>query len=258
MASKSYHIRALVLKKTRLGESDIIFTMLGEDGAQYKAVGKGARKPQSPFSSRLELFSVADLLCAHGKSLDIVSEARLIEAHDNLRRDFGLTLYASPVAELLAKTTQPGLEQEKLFDATIAGLDALNESDPSCGLSLCAAMLLKTLAFSGFCPSLINCISCERPVSTDGAGPGDVTYFSYTDGGVVCPACERKVSGVYVSTEALALARALMYGTYADLSSKSFDPDVATEVLRMAQGLIHAQTGCSLKSLEMIFAGPGM
>ena len=37
--------RALVLDTTKLGEQDLILTLLGETGVQLRAVAKGARKP---------------------------------------------------------------------------------------------------------------------------------------------------------------------------------------------------------------------
>lgn len=45
MASPTYRCNALVLKKTKLGESDLILTCLKDDGSQLRAVAKGARKP---------------------------------------------------------------------------------------------------------------------------------------------------------------------------------------------------------------------
>ena len=79
MASPTKTITALVLRRTKLGETDVIVTLLAEDGSQVKAVAKGARKPTSSFASRLELYSVAKILLAEGKNLDIVKEVRLLE-----------------------------------------------------------------------------------------------------------------------------------------------------------------------------------
>ena len=43
MASR--RVRALSLKKTKLGETDIIVTYLAEDGCHVRTVPKSARKP---------------------------------------------------------------------------------------------------------------------------------------------------------------------------------------------------------------------
>ena len=81
MASATYTARAIVLRKTKLGESDLIVTLLAQDGSQARAVAKGARKPSSPFAARLELYSSVDLLCSEGRNLDIVKEARIASSH---------------------------------------------------------------------------------------------------------------------------------------------------------------------------------
>ena len=98
MYQPTYDARAIVLRKTKLGESDLILTLLAEDGSQIRAVAKGARKPVSSFAARLELYSVVDLLVARGRSLDIVKEARLVESNERLRRDIEDAAGAAPVA----------------------------------------------------------------------------------------------------------------------------------------------------------------
>ncbi|MFQ9180415.1 MAG: DNA repair protein RecO [Eggerthella lenta] len=84
VSQPTYDARAIVLRKTKLGESDLILALLAEDGSQIRAVAKGARKPASSFAARLELYSVVDLLVARGRSLDIVKEARLVESNERL------------------------------------------------------------------------------------------------------------------------------------------------------------------------------
>ena len=79
-----------MLRRTKLGESDVICTLLSSDGSQIRAVAKGARKPSSSFASRLEVCSVCDLLLCQGKSLDIVKEARLLQGNEHLRGDYSL------------------------------------------------------------------------------------------------------------------------------------------------------------------------
>ena len=43
--AKAYNERCIVLKHTKLGETDAIVTMLASDGSQVRAVAKGLRKP---------------------------------------------------------------------------------------------------------------------------------------------------------------------------------------------------------------------
>ncbi len=76
----SYPLTALVLRKTKLGESDLIVSLLAEDGSHVRAVAKGARKPGSKLAARVEPYVSLDLLLHTGKSLQIVQEARTVNA----------------------------------------------------------------------------------------------------------------------------------------------------------------------------------
>ena len=154
MAQPTYSLRALVLRRTKLGESDLILTLLSEDGSQKRAVAKGARRPKSSFAARTEPFCVIDALCATGRSLDILKEARLVAAHDVLRCNLEASAAAAPVAELLARMSQRDLANPRLFQSAMRVLDAMDGADDNHCAALSAAELLKILAFSGLRPSL--------------------------------------------------------------------------------------------------------
>ena len=72
---RTHRTRGIVLDHVKLGEQDLIVTLLTANGAQARAVAKGARKPGGRLAARVELFSETDFLLASGRNLDIVSEA---------------------------------------------------------------------------------------------------------------------------------------------------------------------------------------
>ncbi len=178
MARPTYRARVLVIRKTKLGETDLILTMLAEDGSQLRAVAKGARKPSGAFASRLELFSEADVLLVRGKSLDIVKEARLVCGNAQVRESLERASAASVMVELLDRATQPDLPSPKLFPMTHAALAALAVADVAHAPAICAAHLLKTYAFAGVRPTLAECSLCGEPLAAGegraaaGEGPG--------------------------------------------------------------------------------------
>lgn len=251
MSQPTYDARAIVLRKTKLGESDLVLTMLAEDGSQMRAVAKGARKPSSSFAARLELYSVADILVARGRSLDIVKEARLVESNERLRRDIEHAACAAPMAELLDRVTQMGLESPRLFALTRAALASLGAADPAQAPAVCAAHLLKTLAFAGLRPSLDVCVGCGRDVA---AGPADALVpLSYQEGGVVCQACRPNVETVLVPASTVAWCQALLGSTFAEIEALAVDPAVSFAVLRFCQQWAHEHVGSNLKSLNFLF-----
>lgn len=264
MASRTYPVRALVLRRTKLGESDVICTLLSSDGSQIRAVAKGARKPSSSFASRLEVYSVCDLLLVEGKSLDIVKEARLVEANAHLRSDIDLMEAAAPMVELLDKTTQVGLEDARLFPMACAALQALkgcatnslttsddSDAEPIASAAVfTSAHLLKALAVLGFRPRFDVCVGCGAPIAFDQL-PQRVS-FSLVDGGLVCGACRSTCETISLSRDTVVWAQALLFSTFAEIKHFDMDKPGCMSELRFLQMWIRQHLGIKLKSLDYL------
>ncbi|MEY8461202.1 DNA repair protein RecO [Eggerthellaceae bacterium 24-137] len=250
MAQPTYSLRALVLRRTKLGESDLILTMLGADGSLAKAVAKGARKPKSSFAARTEPLCVADLLLARGRSLDIVKEARLASAHDGLRRTVEGSAAAMPVLELLGRMAQPSLANPRLFQVADRALNVMDSADDGHRLAVAAACLLKILAFSGLKPSLEVCIGCGESVELQ---EGQRVPFSAIEGGVACAACRPSFETEPVDAATLCWGQYFLGSTFDDIAAGPADLSATFAVLHLVQALVRAHVGSPLKSLEFLF-----
>ncbi|MDY0088571.1 MAG: DNA repair protein RecO [Coriobacteriia bacterium] len=178
----TYRLRALVLRKTRLGEADIILTLLSDDGRIVRAVAKGMRKPTSRFSGRLEPGSVADLMLASGRNLEIISDVRSVDLHTGLRAEYGRLTAASVVLDVLDKMAVEGQPEERLYGLACATLTALERAEDPSQKCVVTGFLLKAMAMHGYRPHLDSCVACASAAE----GP---TEFSLDAGGVLCPAC---------------------------------------------------------------------
>lgn len=255
MSGATYRVRALVLKRTKLGETDVICTLLAEDGSQLKAVAKGARKPSSSFTSRLELFSCCDLLLVQGKSLDIIKEARLVESHASLRLRLELTEAASPMVELIERATLDALENKQLFPMTMKALSCLEEAQEKSLLLLCGAHLIKAVSFLGFKPELRACIGCGEDTVIDKALEQNCSVaFSYLDGGVVCSQCQLGFETQWVNPAVLRWLDVLLYSTFEDIMHRDVEESVQVDILRFMQAWIKQHIGYNLKSLTFLFS----
>ncbi|MCL1880101.1 MAG: DNA repair protein RecO [Actinomycetia bacterium] len=212
-------VELLVLKKTKLGETDLIITGYSSDGRQIRAVVKGGRKPGSRTGSHLELFCRSSVLLYKGRKLDTVTEAKLLEAHVGCRQGIEHHAAASVLAELLEQVSRDAFPEPRLF-ALVDTTFAVIAKVPVEGLSLLvAAGLLKITAQAGFLPCLDCCAVCGSPTwgqagsaaagegaaaaaenaegaesgSASGSARGTVA-FSYLQGGVVCPDCQTELS----------------------------------------------------------------
>lgn len=247
----TYRARGIVLRKTKLGENDLILTLMVQDGSQVRAVAKGARKPTSQFAARLELYSVVDVLLACGRSLDIVKEVRLVQAHTALRQSLEHSACAAPMVELLARVTQDALENSRLFDLTCVALESLVRVEPSMAPAICAAHLLKTLAFIGVRPGLHSCVVCGQKSSQWKSG--NMVRLSYGEGGILCPTCATQSEAVLVPWATTDWVLLFLGSTFAQIEEFEVDPSVSFALLRFCQEWSREHVGRNLKSLNFLF-----
>lgn len=250
-ATKTYKVRAIVLRKVKLGEKDLIVTMLGETGELVRAVAKGARKPGGSFAARAELFATLDCMLARGKNLDVLADARFADTGG--RRAFGLeqAACASSIAELLCNVAQEGLEHPRLFDMAAASFSTVAASDPAEALAVTAASLLKMLATAGFRPSVDQCVMCGQPLE-QGDGSGWATV-SFEDGGVVCADCAPQANAVRIEQSTLDWSKALLYTRFADVAAMGVPVSASFSVLQFARQWARTHTSRDLRSLDFLF-----
>ena len=181
----------LVLRKTKLGETDLIITGFSEEGVQIRAVAKGARKPGSRLGVHLELFSIARVLIAQGRNLGIITEVSTVISNEACRCDIKHSAGASVIVELLDRISSDGDREIRLFPLVCEALRCLGEV-PEEGVSLiAAAAALKIAAQLGFRPSLHTCVFCGSTIHQNPDREMDQTSisFSFDQGGVICDNC---------------------------------------------------------------------
>lgn len=252
MAKPAFSCRTLSLKKTKLGESDLIITALREDGSLMRGVAKGARKPTNQFASRLEIFSVCDCLVAEGKSLNIFSEARCTGAHLKLRSEIERNVAALPVVEAIAACTHEDLEIPRLFDMSCAALDALENVDVRFAPSLTAAFLIKLVALIGYRPSFTECIGCSSPMEC--RVENATVAFSFFDGGVICPSCASAFETTRVDQAVITWSEILLTSTFSQVVEYEMDPQASFAVLHFLQTWFRENLSANLKSLTFLLS----
>jgi DNA repair protein RecO (recombination protein O) len=247
----SYPIRALVLRKTKLGEADLIVTLLASDGSQVRAVAKGARKPRSRFGARVEPYSIVDLLLHTGRTLEVIAEAESVAPHGGLRSDLDRSSAASVIADVLDKISLQGQVEPKLFDMASVTLDVLEEAPIEALRAVVAAFLLKALAMQGYRPVFDACASCGAVADATGAVP-----FSMEAGGCLCDDCAgRDSSARPLGAGPRALARALMRARVADVPALGGDADTIEETLLLAVAYTGYHIPARLKALDLYMRG---
>lgn len=244
----SYALRVLVLRKTKLGEADVILTLLSSDGGIVRAVAKGMRKPTSRFAGRLEPGSVADLMLAPGRTFEVVSDARSVDLHAGLRADYERSTAASVVLDVLDKMAVEGQPEERLFGLACATLGALETAELSRIRPLVTAFLLKAMSMHGYRPHLDSCVSCA---CTAGGRSG----FSLEAGGILCPACGG--SAPPLSAGARELLSWLLASTMEEISRTDLPQREEFEAFGLMKQFVAYHLPARLKALEFYASGAG-
>lgn len=246
----AYRARALVLRKTKLGETDVILEMLSSDGTLLRGVAKGMRKPGSRFAGRLEPAVVSDVLLHTGRSLDVVTEAETVESHAGVRQDFDRCAAASVALEFLAKVAVEAQHEERLFGLAVATLTAIEDCAVEALPLLVSAFLLKGMAIHGLRPELASCACCGG----DAAGG---TRFSLDAGGVVCPKCSGEAASLEMTEEARCLLATLLRSTMAEVAAMRAGETAATpppgerEAFRAIRAFVRYHLPTRLKALDL-------
>ena len=158
MTSRLYRDEAIILRTYKLGEADRIIVMLTRHHGQVRAVAKGVRRTTSRFGARLEPFSMTDVQLHAGRTLDVVTQAEIIDPFGRaVSADYAMFTCASTMVEtaerLSADDGDLGTEASPQQYLLLAGaLAAMSHRRHAPGLIL-DSYLLRALALGGWAPS---------------------------------------------------------------------------------------------------------
>jgi DNA repair protein RecO (recombination protein O) len=204
--------KALVLRTADWSDTSRIATLWTREFGKVRVLAKGGRRLKSNFESALDLLTVCSIVVLRKSSgsLDLLTEARVLQRFGRLRSDLPALYAAYYVAELLGDWTEDYDPHPILFDEALATLETLGTSlpgqqQPATGLRL-ARFELVLLRELGYSPVLEACAICQTPVGgmlsrpepqSTGTGEGlgresmaRGLSFSPAAGGIVCPTCQ--------------------------------------------------------------------
>ena len=244
----TYRTHALVLRKTKLGETDVILTLLAADGRQVRAVAKGLRKPGGRFGGRLEPYAEVDLQLSEGRNLDIVTEAVTVATHAGLREDYDRSAAAGVVADVLDKISMEGQTEERLFAFASTTLEVMEGCEIEALPALVVAFLGKAMAMHGYRPQLDECACCASELGESG-------LFSVASGGALCEACGiADASAVRFSREGRAWLATLLAARMADVPGLAMPPEAVADCFGLLRAFVAYHMPARLRALDF-YAG---
>jgi DNA repair protein RecO (recombination protein O) len=178
---------ALVLRTTDWSESSRIATLWTREFGKVRALAKGGRRLKSNFENALDLLTLCSIvfLRKSSGSLDLLTEAQVVQRFPRLRTDLAALYAAYYVAELLADWTSDFDPHPLLFDEAFETLRALGTTEreaiePGPRIARFEMVLLREL---GYRPVLDTCAACGGPIDERELA------FSAAANGVLCRRC---------------------------------------------------------------------
>src|SRR5437016_4090849 len=122
---------ALVLRTTDWSETSRIATLWTREFGKVRALAKGGRRLRSNFDSALDLLTLCSIvfLRKSSGSLDLLTEAQVVQRFPRLTKDLPALYAAYYVAELLADWTEDYDPHPLVFDEALTTLQALGGSE---------------------------------------------------------------------------------------------------------------------------------
>lgn len=244
---RSFRTPALVLKRRNFGEADRQLTLLTPRYGKFDAIAKGVRKPSSKKTGHVELFMKTDTLIAKGRSLDLVTQAELINAYLPIRENLERGAYASYAAELLDRFTFDSDDTNTsslfaLLDATFERL--CTDKDVRRVIRYYELRLLDEV---GFRPQLQNCVITQADLE-----PVD-QFFSYDDGGVVSVDGALHTAGLlHLSVDTLKVLRHFQRSPYEQVSALQINEVLHRNLERIMLGYVSYILESRVQSVDFI------
>ncbi|MBI2881172.1 MAG: DNA repair protein RecO [Candidatus Tectomicrobia bacterium] len=239
-----YRADALVLRRFKLGEADLIVSFLTRERGKMRAVARSSRRPKSKFAGALEPLSRVHLEYYGRENADLfrVNSADVLRSFDKLRRDYEKVKSALVLAELLDRLLEDGEAQPAIFDLSLGVLDWMEGKDSAEDpLIFFEVRFLREL---GYAPNLDRCARCEA----DLAGKGAV--FRAGAGELLCPGCA--AGGLRLSPGAVRHLSAVGSLPLERAFQAAAAGAVRAEVRRFLQAYLTGLSGARLKSLRFL------
>ncbi len=126
-ASAPYAARAIVLRTRPLGEKDRIVELFGPGIGRWSAVARGARGTKSKLSALSQPFVCARMLLARGRSLDVLTQGEIENAHFHIPTNLLAAAWASYWCEIVGSLPERHQEDEvfQMLEVSLGTLDLL-------------------------------------------------------------------------------------------------------------------------------------
>ena len=247
-----YKAEAIVLRQQTLGESDRIVTLFTREYGKVRAAARGVRRSTSRLAGRIEPYTHARLLLAHGRTLDVIAQAEIVRPFAGVREDLLRGAYAAYVVELVDRGVPERDRHEEIFVLIADALDDLEQAQADDAEIASLKFAVKLAALLGYQPETAACVGCARRLP-HAVGAAGAWAFSPLSGGALCPACRgQDAEAVSVSPGALAACDYLVRAPERGSGRLRIPPLQRDELAKVVQLHLEHRLEAKLRSPQVI------
>ncbi|QMU56366.1 MAG: DNA repair protein RecO [Candidatus Mycalebacterium zealandia] len=178
---------ALLIKKTPIGESDILATLFTRESGKIKAIAKGATSSRKRFGGGFELFAVLKIeIGATRSGGKILQNSVVSSSFRRVAENMGVFLKANCLIDFIdAAFPEEQIPNETVFNEAVKALSAMNAGDGICAMFGFQTAVLESLGYS---VDLSRCGECGGQTFENG-------HLIFPSGVFLCGSCARKSEG---------------------------------------------------------------
>lgn len=180
---------AIVLKRKKLQDNDVLVTLFTDKVGRIKAIAKGAKSGRSGMAAATQPFVFGEFVISMEKEWHKIRSIEILDPFAKYHEDLDLLTYGSYMAELMNFLLPEGVVHHKAFVTAVDMLDAL-AAHPDKRETLRIAFEIKMMLYSGYGLQLHKCVGC-------GSANREFLWFSIENGGIICDKCRGNDDAVW-------------------------------------------------------------
>lgn len=115
MVPKSYSSEAIVLARKNYSEADRILVVFSKIYGKLSLLAKGVRRTKSRKRAHIEIFNRINFSAARGKSLDIITEAEVIDSFSDIKNNLKKVAVTYFIMEVAGRITREGEKHDDVY-----------------------------------------------------------------------------------------------------------------------------------------------
>ena len=172
---------AVVLKRQKLQDNDVLVTLLTDKAGKLKAIAKGAKSGRSGMAAATQVFVFGEFVLSMEKDWNKIRSVEILDPNAKLHDELLAMTYGTYILELTHFLMEEHVIHHKAFSNLVDTLEMLSLEGANLEL-IKAAYEVKMMAFSGYQMTVDRCQDC-------GAENKEFLWFSIENGGIICNNC---------------------------------------------------------------------